>query len=161
MKLSKLAQVFGWPASGRRRRTAPNRSRPAAPQHHQVADQDVFVRARPWTSPVPFWCTVTAYYRYGQPIMLWSGGAGSVRLAVRVLRERVEALADELGLPEGDEQLLWLDAPSAEGRAADDLAKGRSHAIAITHGTVVYIVNATPAARTETGTAIHDLLCPA
>uniref|UniRef100_UPI003A8AB0C1 hypothetical protein n=1 Tax=Kitasatospora sp. SC0581 TaxID=3394360 RepID=UPI003A8AB0C1 len=62
---------------------------------------------------------------------------------------------------EGDEQLLWLDAPSAEGRAADDLAKGRSHAIAITHGTVVYIVNAAPAARTEAGAAIHDLLCPA
>ncbi|MBO1415108.1 hypothetical protein [Streptomyces sp. FH025] len=126
-----------------------------------MTDQNVFVRARPWTPTAPFWCTVTAYYQWGQPITLWSGGADSVRLAVKVLRDRVEALADDLGLPEGDEQLLWLDAPAAEGRAADDLAKGRSHAIAITHGAVVYIVNATRAARAETGAAIHDLLCSA
>ncbi|WP_371517689.1 hypothetical protein [Kitasatospora sp. NBC_01300] len=139
------------------------RPRPYAPPARHVTGQDVFVRERPWTPPAPFWCTVTAYYRFGQPITLWSGGAGSVRLAVKVLRERVEALADDLGLPEGDEQLLWLDAPSAEGRAADDLAKGRSHAIAITHGTVVYIINATraAAARAETGAAINDLLCSA
>ncbi|MFE7526731.1 hypothetical protein ACFU7Y_13510 [Kitasatospora sp. NPDC057542] len=124
-----------------------------------MTDQNVFLRERPWTPPAPFWCTVTAYYRFGQPITLWSGGAGSVRLAVRALRDRVEALAVDLGLPEGDEQLLWLDAPSAEGRAADDLAKGRPHAIAITHGNVVYIINVTRAARAETEPAIQDLLC--
>ncbi|MFJ6770128.1 hypothetical protein ACIQOV_03965 [Kitasatospora sp. NPDC091257] len=142
-----------------RPRPAPRRPRNAAPQRHHVTDQNVFLRERPWTPPAQFWCTVTAYYRWGQPITLWSGGADSVRLAVRVLRERVEALVVDLGLSEGDEQLLWLDAPSAEGRAADDLGKGRPHAITITHGNVVYIINATRAAPVETGPAIQDVLC--
>ncbi|MFF4819837.1 hypothetical protein ACFY2K_35275 [Kitasatospora sp. NPDC001309] len=79
-------------------------------------------------------------------------------MAVRVLRDRVEALAVDLGLPEGDEQLLWLDASSAEGRAADDLAKGRPHAITITNGDIVYIINAIRTTRTEAGAAA-DLRC--
>ncbi|MFJ4189442.1 hypothetical protein [Kitasatospora sp. NPDC089509] len=151
MKLSKLAQVFGWqPATGHRRRTAPNRSKLAVQQHH-ATDQDVFARTRPWAPPEPYWCTMTAYYRFGQPITLWSGGTGSVRLAVRALRDRVDALAAELRLPEDDDQLLSLDVPSAEGRAADDLTKGRSHAIAITYGDVVYIISATPTLHSATG----------
>ncbi|MFD7450383.1 hypothetical protein [Kitasatospora sp. NPDC059827] len=118
-----------------------------------MTDQDVFLRERPWTPAAPFWCTVTAYYRWGQPIPLWSGDAGSVRLAVRVLRDRVEALAVDLGLTHDDDQLLWLGAPSAEGRATDDLAKGRPHAITITHGDIVYIINATRTPSAEAGAA--------
>ncbi|MFJ2866826.1 hypothetical protein [Kitasatospora sp. NPDC087314] len=126
-----------------------------------MTHQNVFLRERPWTPSAPFWCTVTAYYQWGQPITLWSGDAGNVRLAVRVLRDRVEALAVDLGLPEGDEQLLWLDAPSAEGQAADDLAKGRPHAITITHGNVVYIISATRTTSAEAGAAVQGLLCSA
>ncbi|MFJ6380128.1 hypothetical protein ACIQI7_09025 [Kitasatospora sp. NPDC092039] len=160
MKLSKLAQVFARrPATGRRRRPAPTHSG-AAPQHHQAAGQNVFLRDRPWTPP-PFWCTVTAYYQYGQPMKLWSGGADSPRLAVRALRARVQALAVDLDLSEGEEQRLWLDTPAAEVRATEDLARGRSHAVAITHNKVVYIINATPSSRAETGTATHDLFCSA
>lgn len=126
-----------------------------------MTDQNVFLRERPWTPSAPFWCTVTAYYRWGQPITLWSGDAGGVRLAVRMLRDRVEALAVDLGLSEGDEQLLWLDAPSAEGRATDDLAKGRPHAITITNGDIVYIINATRTTSTEARAAVQDLRCSA
>lgn len=142
-----------------RRRTPPTpRLAPTRTEAERPTAPSVFTRERPWRPAAPFWCTVTAYYTSGQPMRIWSGGAHGVRLAVKLLRQRVEALTGELDLPADSTPGLWLRSPAAEARAYDDLAAGRSHAITLNHGGVVYIVAAAETVGAEAGPSARSLI---
>ncbi|MFJ7280619.1 hypothetical protein [Kitasatospora sp. NPDC098663] len=152
---NRLVATFGRRPGRRRKASQIPRARASGGPQPAAS---VFARSRPWTPPAPFWCTVTAYYTSGQPIRIWSGGAHGVRLAVKVLRTRVEALVGELDLPEDSTPGLWLRSPAAEARAHDDLSASRSHAITVNHGDVVYIVAAAETVDAGAGPSARTLV---
>ncbi|MGW4897374.1 hypothetical protein ACWEQL_34730 [Kitasatospora sp. NPDC004240] len=121
----------------------------------------VFVRQRPWVPSEPFWCTVTAYYSSGQPLRLWSSGARDVRLAARELQRQVHRLAAQLGLEPGTAPVAWLDSRGGMGRAMDDLAAGRSHAVTFTHDLVTYVLAVEPSDGSEPRLPGRGVPCPA
>ncbi|WP_235502559.1 hypothetical protein [Kitasatospora sp. Root187] len=103
---------------------------------------NAFARQRPLV-PQPYWCTVTAYFSSGQPMLLWSGGASDVRLAARELVDQVGQVATRLELDVKSVPAAWLSSRAGYDRAVDDLAAGRSHAVTFTHDEVVWVVTCT------------------
>ncbi|GAA2746131.1 hypothetical protein [Kitasatospora cinereorecta] len=104
---------------------------------------------------------MTAYYSYGQPLRLWSGGAPDVRLAARELRRQVERLVAQLELAGDSGPAVWLGSHQSFGRMMDDLAAGRSHAVTFTHGHVTYVLTAATSDGTEPRLPGRGVPCPA
>lgn len=131
----------GWP----RRREAAVVCPPASTHRAPVSAPrlpNAFARQRP-VVPHPYWCTVTAYYSSGQPLVMWSGGASDVRLAARELVDQADQAATSLELDAKSATAAWPSSRTGYDRAVDDLAAGRSHAVTFTHDEVVWVVTRT------------------
>ncbi|MFB8235547.1 hypothetical protein ACFC58_03255 [Kitasatospora purpeofusca] len=149
-------------ALARRRRAGAAPKTAARPPVPTVrSEPNVFLRERQWTPPEPYWCTTTAYYSSGQPLVLWSAGAHDVRLAARQLQQQVARLAAHLRLDADEEPVAWLDNEQDLGRASTDLAAGRSHAVAFAHADVIYVLVAARSDGSEQRLPGRSVPCPA
>ncbi|MFB7669758.1 hypothetical protein ACFC1R_38725 [Kitasatospora sp. NPDC056138] len=85
---------------------------------------------------------MTAFFSFGQPTTLWSGGAPDARLATRAMVKQLQDLVTKFSLDEGSAPGNWLSNRDRHDRAVYDLSAGRSYAVTFTHGDVTYVLMA-------------------
>ncbi|MEV0188280.1 hypothetical protein AB0I39_07060 [Kitasatospora purpeofusca] len=148
-------------AFARKRRTGTADRTAAGPLPLKAMGASALARERPWIGREPFWCTTTSYYSSGHPLVLWSAGEPDVRLAARQVQRQVARLVSHLRLGTDEEPMAWLSTDLSLGRACTDPAEGRSHAVALAHADVIYVLVATRSDGTEQRLPGRGVPCPA